>query len=116
MINRRLVVIMDQQAPPAALHSCEVVVQTLSMKAHRKSGGTIFQRKNRVTTVRSELNHPLKMLLLAHPITPTLVTGGFSSSLTVSGKDASMAHYLSTRATLLLYQFIKADVDRLKIR
>ena len=67
--------------------------------------------------VRMELSQLLKRLFFAHPMTPTLVTGGLNSAVCVD-KASSMflAHYLSTRATLLLYQFIKIDVERLKIR
>jgi hypothetical protein len=47
------------------------------MKAHRKNGGIIFQRKYKVTIDKAELNQPLKRLAFTHPSTPTLETGGF---------------------------------------
>ena len=64
-----------------------------------------------------ELSQLLKRLFFAHPMTPTLVTGGRNSSVFVDkAYSMCLTHYLSTRATLLLYQFIKIDVERLKIR
>jgi len=84
MIKRKFENITDQHAPLASLHAAPVVFQALSMKAQRKKGGTIFQSKRRVTIVRMELKMPLKRLAFAHPMTPTLVTGGFMSSVYIS--------------------------------
>ena len=83
-MNLKFWVITDQHAPDASLHSPPVVFQKLSINDHWSSGGTIFQRKNRVMMVRIELNQPLNRLVFTHPTTPTLVTGGLSVSTGLS--------------------------------
>ena len=66
--------------------------------------------------VRRELNILLKRFFLAHPITPMLVTGGLTSSIVCKEIDVCSKIYLSTKALLLLYQFIRAEVTRLMNR
>jgi len=84
MIKRKFENITDQHAPLASLHAAPVVFQALSTNAHRIKGGRNFQRIKIVMIVRMELKMPLKRLAFAHPMTPTLVTGGFMSSVYIS--------------------------------
>jgi len=80
MINLILAGIIDQQAPSLCWHSAPVDIQRLSINAQRISGGTISHKQYIVIRVRRELNQPLNKLDLTHPMTPTLVRGGFNSS------------------------------------
>lgn len=123
---------IDQQAPLADRHSVEVDDHRLSINIHRISGGTILQRKKNVTRVSTELNKPLNRFDLIHPITPMLVKGGLISSIwagedRLEGCVIGLAHpvsdfvfcadsHRSINAIFLLYQFMNAEVTRLKIR
>jgi len=81
---------MDQHAPALSRHCSLVEIQLLSIKAQLINGGIVFHRTKRVTSVSRELNHPLKRLVLIHPITPTATTGGFISSFSKGWVFSSM--------------------------
>jgi hypothetical protein len=91
---------MDQQAPPAILQAAPVVFQELSINAQLTSGGIVCHKKYTVTMVKNELKTELNRLALNHPITPTLVTGGFISVLTWA---SSMGTFISPQAPSSCY-------------
>jgi hypothetical protein len=116
MINRKFFEMIDQHAPPGdCLQEALPASHVLSTNAHCNNGGIVFHRRKSVTMVRIELKTPLNKFARIHPIIPTFTLGGFKSSF-ICALNASKTYHLSTSATFLLYQFIKADVDKLKMR
>jgi len=107
---------IDQHAPPGdCLQKALPASHVLSTNAHCNNGGIVFHSRKSITIVRIELKIPLNKFARIHPMIPIFTLGGFKSSF-IFALNASMAYYLSTSATFLLYQFIKTDVDKLKMR
>ena len=117
MINRILAGIIDQQAPSLCWHSAPVDTQRLSINAQRISGGTTDPQKIYRNDGQKGVKPAIKKIG-SHPSDNShLVTGGFMTSLLlIVIRLFHAAVYLSTRAIFLLYQFINADVERLKKR
>lgn len=109
----------DQHAPVASPQFASGL-QTASIRAHFKKGITENHNRPIIIRVRMVLPGLLSRFPRIHPIAPILEIGGFTivlfSLFVCVSIIAYLNYHLSTSFIFLLYQFMKAEVDKLKNR
>jgi len=115
-----LLEMMDQQAP---LDSLQLVLgsQELFIKAHFKNGRMENQTILRIKRVKRVFKGLLNKFFFIQPKIPALAMGGLTVIVflrVVCNSISNLLKYthLSMMAIFLLYQFINAEVDKLKMR
>src|ERR671918_116551 len=108
-----------QQAPPEVQSSRLVPVKSASSSAHGSSGGTTCHNSHAQSSVSSVLYQVENRLCLSQASTPTSVTGGARLLPVVRGAVSACISAIAQRSTSAmrrLYQFMKAEVSRLRVR
>ena len=108
-----------QHAPPEVQSSRLVPVKSASSNAHWSSDGTTCHSSQRHSSVSSVLYQVENRLCLSQPTRPISLTGGARLWPVVRGAASAWTSAIAQRSTSAmrrLYQFMNAEVSRLRVR